>query len=83
MTVQEQTEMFQQLRKDHPTWTHTFCSGYIHGYIREGERKQPEPGYHQSAIGGDEYAVGYLTGFAAARGVDAKIETWFAHARKS
>jgi hypothetical protein len=77
LTPAEQEMMFKQLRALHPQWPDRFISGYVAGAQDEDRRSQPTSIQRQKALGLDHYALGYLTGFAVHRGVDAEAEPWF------
>ena len=74
MTPKEQDELYQTMRATFPAWTFRFTSGYVHGRNDEPEQGQPDAVYVEAD---DDYALGYKTGFAVARGADADIEPWF------
>jgi len=74
MDPREQEKLFAKLRTAHPTWPLRFVSGYVHGARDESVRDRPPP---VMARAGDEYALGYLTGFAMRRGEDAEHTGWF------
>jgi hypothetical protein len=78
MTPSEQEALFIQLRRRFPDWSSTFTSGYVHGASDEGDRRQPRKGYLGAARRHDEYALGYIVGFAIRRGIDAEQERWLA-----
>jgi hypothetical protein len=77
MTATEQESMFKLLQRVHPTWSTYFVSGYIHGVQDEGLRPKPQGLYIRDARRLDQYALGYLIGFALHRGTDAESEPWF------
>lgn len=77
MIVQEQEQLFAALKEAHPAWTPRFTSGYVHGVNDESCRTRPKSSFVREAAVLDHYALGYLTGFALHRGVDAELEPWF------
>jgi hypothetical protein len=77
MSVQAQEDLFNRLLATHPGWTTKFISGYVAGVQDEGLRKTPQAGYIGRAKLRENYALGYLTGFALSRGADAAFEKWF------
>ena len=76
MTIQEQEELFAFLRATPPNWSLKLCSGYVHGCVDEGKLKAPRGSLRSSKVH-DDYALGYLAGFAVRRGEDAEREPWF------
>jgi hypothetical protein len=80
MTPADQDKLFKELRVLHRDWMNRFTSGYVHGVSDEGDFKAPRPDFIQQASPEsrlDEYALGYLTGFAVHRGPDVEREPWF------
>ena len=74
MTPQESEKLFAVLQAAHPRWSAQFCSGFVHGARDEAEHKKPPKLYVDRP---DQYARGYLTGFALYRGSDAECQSWF------
>ena len=74
MSPADQEKLFISLRGTHPTWSVQRLSGYVHGANDESRLGQPQRIMQNQQ---DEYALGYLTGFAVRRGEDAEYERWF------
>jgi hypothetical protein len=77
MTGKEQEQLFTELRASHPEWAPKFCSGYVHGAVDELLRDKPKGTYIIDAGKKEQYALGYLVGFAVRRGTDCELEPWF------
>lgn len=79
MSPTDQDKLFVSLRKTHSKWSMMYCSGYVHGAKDEGVWRNPRKEFRLPTSGcHDDYTLGYLTGFAIHRGVDAETEPWFA-----
>jgi len=74
MTPDYQEKLFTSLRNAHPAWSVRRVSGYVHGANDESRLDQPMRDMQKRR---DEYALGYLIGFAVRRGEDAEHEKWF------
>ena len=76
MTPKEQEVLYQKVRKKFRIWTDVRCSGYVHGVVDETRREGPHPKYVKKFP--DDYALGYIRGFADARGPDILVQPWVA-----
>lgn len=77
MTPAKQEALFAALGIAHPDWTAGFRSGYCHGVHEEEFRQAPSPTYLGRM---DDYALGYLTGFAVRNG-DCAGTDWYREVR--
>ena len=74
MTHAEQEALFATLRATHTDWSTQFVSGYVAGVVDEGIKTRPSSSLIHRR---DQYAVGYLVGFAVHRGSDVEEAGWF------
>lgn len=76
MTPKEQEQLFLDLKTAHPTWSNQCLSGYAHGANDAARFARPKTIMRRRR---DEYALGYLTGFAMRSPYyeDVERESWF------
>ena len=79
MNPADRLKLFTRLQAKHPDWARSFLNGWVQGVSEELRRRLPSAMLRESAEGKspDKYAIGYMCGYANARGPSVVTGDWY------